>query len=262
MSKSWWGAAWLEKMERLAESRRFQEGARYAAGNNVQRLRFEGRTIIATVQSPSEPSYTVRITFDAFSHEQWDQLFANVRDRRSLAAALTAGDLPLEIQTAFSKAELRFMPERYADLHLECACPDWLKPCKHLVATWLKFARNFERDPLLLFQLRGMERAELFDVLGGQAAPVPEPEPEAEDTIEEEILPVKPEPLPADPESYWAERAFPVPGPESGERRLLDEDIFEKLGPPPFATNWRSLEGQFHQVYDSVYELAALLLKR
>jgi uncharacterized Zn finger protein len=263
VSQNWWGAAWWEKMERLAQSTRFAEGAKYANGNKVQRMRLEGRTIIATVQGGSgEPPYTVRITFDAFSKEQWDQLFAKVRDRRSLAASLAAGDLPLEIQTAFSKAKLRFMPERYADLHLECACPDWLKPCKHLVATWLKFARDFERDPSLLFQLRGKERAELLDFLRGRAAPVPEPEAEAEDTVEEEIVPVRLEPLPADPETYWAERAFPAPGPDAGERRLLDDDIFEKLGPPPFATNWRSLETQFHQVYDSVYELAALLLKK
>jgi uncharacterized Zn finger protein len=261
-SKNWWGAAWLEKMERLAESTRFAEGTRYAAGNKVLRVRLEGRTIIAMVQGSAEPPRTVRITFDPFSREQWDQLFAKVRDRSSLVASLTSGDLPLEIRTAFSKAKLRFMPERYADLHLECGCPDWLKPCKHLVAAWLKFARDFERDPLLLFQLRGMGREELFDFLRGRAAPVPEPETEAEETIEEEILPVKLEPLPADPEAYWAERAFPAPGPESGERRLLDDDIFEKLGPPPFAANWRSLETQLHQAYDSVYELAALLLKR
>jgi uncharacterized Zn finger protein len=261
-SKSWWGAAWVEKMERLAESSRFAQGARYAAGNKVQRFRFDGRTITAAVQDPTNaPPYTVRITFDAFSREQWDQLFSNVRDRRSLAASLTAGDLPLEIQTAFSKAKLRFMPERYVDLHLECACPDWLKPCSHLVAAWLKFAGDFERNPLLLFQLRGMERAELFDTLRGRAEPIPEAEPEAEDAIEESI-PVKLEPLPADPEAYWAERAFPAPGPESGERRLLDDDIFEKLGAPEFAGNWRPLEVQFLQVYDSAYELAALVLKK
>src|SRR5580698_685660 len=99
-SKSWWGAAWLEKMERLAESTRFGEGTRYAAKNNVQRLRLEGRTIIAVVQGSNEPPYTVRITFDAFSREQWDQLFANVRDGRSLAVSLHKGDLPLDIQTA------------------------------------------------------------------------------------------------------------------------------------------------------------------
>ena len=72
------------------------------------------------------------------------------------------------------------MPERYVDLHLECSCPDWLKPCKHLVATWLKFAPDFERDPLLLFQLRGMDRQQLYDSLGGRAAAVPEPETEQE----------------------------------------------------------------------------------
>src|SRR5580704_16265227 len=102
VSKTWWGAAWLEKMERLAESTRFGEGAQYAAKNNVQRLRLEGRTIIALVQGSQEPPYTVRITFDAFSREQWDQLFANVRDWHALASSLAAGDLPLEIQTAFS----------------------------------------------------------------------------------------------------------------------------------------------------------------
>jgi len=261
-SKNWWGAAWLEKMERLAESTRFGEGSRYAAGNQVQRLRLEGRTIIAMAQGSNEPPYTVRITFDAFSREQWDQLFANVRDGRSLAASLTKGDLPLDIQTAFSKAKLRFMPERYADLHLECGCPDWLKPCKHLVATWLKFAPDFERDPLLLFQLRGMDREQLYGFLGGRPAAVPEPEAEPEETSEEEVIPVRLEPLPVDPETYWAERAFPVPGPESGERRLLDDDIFEKLGPPPFAADWRSLESQFHRAYDSVFEFAAVLLKK
>ena len=36
MSKNWWGAAWTEKMERLAESSRFKEGAVAAAGNAVQ----------------------------------------------------------------------------------------------------------------------------------------------------------------------------------------------------------------------------------
>src|SRR5580658_6959568 len=212
-ARNWWGAAWVEKIERLAEPKRFAEGAKYARTGFLPAVRFDGRTVAARVQVPHEPPYMVRISFDPFSREQWEGLLAEVRDRGALASSISSGDLPLEVQTAFAKANLRFMPERYVDLHLECACPDWLKPCKHLVAVWLKFARDFDRDPLLLFQLRGMERAELFDSLGGPSAPVPEPESEAEHTKEDEILPVKPEPLPADPETYWAERAFPVPGP-------------------------------------------------
>jgi len=264
VSKNWWGAAWMEKMERLAESSRFSQGAAAAGGNAVQRVRLEGRTILALVQLYGQPAYTVRITFDAFSRDQWDQLFANVRDWRALASSLGAADLPLEIQTAFSKAKLRFMPERYADLHLECGCPDWLKPCAHLVAAWLRFGRDFERDPLLLFQLRGMDRKELLDLLRGGATPAPEPQPELEEDeeTEAETIPVRLQPLPTDPETYWAERPFPALPPDAGERRLLDDGLLEKVGPAPFAPNWRDLEPQFHRVYDSVYQLAMLLLKQ
>jgi len=260
MSKNWWGTAWTEKMERLAESTRFAEGVRYVSGNKLPRCFLEGRTVIATVLGGAGDSHTVRITFDAFTREQWDQLFANVRDWRSLASSLAAGDLPLEMQTAFSKAKLRFMPERYADLHLECACSDWLKPCAHLVAGWLKFGRDFERNPLLLFQLRGMERNELFAFLGGVTAPADEPEPEEDDQFEEETAPIRLQSLPSAPEDYWAAPPLPLQSPDAGELHLLDEDLIEKVGSAPFH-NWRAIEPQIHRVYDAVYELATLMLK-
>jgi uncharacterized Zn finger protein len=264
MSQTWWGAVWEEKIERLAEARRLTQGKRYVAGKKVQRIRLDGRTIVAQVEGAGEPVRTVRITFDGFTPEQWEQLFANVRDWPSLAASIAAGDLPLEIQTAFSKAKLRFMPERYVDLHLECGCSDWLKPCNHLVAAWLKFGQEFESDPMLLFRLRGMSPGELLAILRGRAVPAPvaEPEPEVEDEPEEETVPVKLEPLPADPEAFWSVREFPSPPPDADERKLLDENLFEKLGPLPGIANWRDVELQFHRVYDAVYELAALTLKK
>lgn len=262
MSANWWSTVWVEKMQRLAESTRFAEGNRYVHANQVQRCHREGRTVIATVQGRGEQPCTVRITFDAFSRQQWDQLFANVRDWRALAASLTAGDLPLEMQTAFAKAKLRFMPERYADLHLECGCADWLKPCRHLVAGWLKFGRDFERDPLLLFQLRGMERKELLKFLGGAAAVAePEPEPETEEEIEVEAAPVRLEALPADPEAYWSVPPLPAELDAAGERRVLDDGLVEKLGAPE-VTNWRVIEPQLHRIYDAVFEFASIVLKK
>ena len=262
VSKNWWGAAWLEKMERLAEPGRFREGAHYALANLVQQVRFDGRSVTGVAQGSGEPGYTVRITFEPFSRQQWDQLFAQVRNQRVLASALESGDLPLEMQTAFSKARLLFMPERYVDLHLDCACPDWFKPCRHIVAVWLKFARDFDRDPLLVFHLRGMKRDELFHLLRGRDTDVAEPEPAAEEVPAEEVFLLRPESLPADPEAFWAEPVLPALSAESAERRLLDDDLLEKSGPAPFVRNWRSLETQFHQVYDSVYDLAAQVLRR
>ena len=95
---------------------------------------------------------------------------------------------------------------------------------------------------MLLFQLRGMERKELLDFLRGGAALAPEPEPElAEDEeMEAETIPVNPQPLPADPQTYWVERPFPVPPADAGELRLLDDGLFEKLGPASFVPNWHT----------------------
>lgn len=245
----------MEKMERLAEPRRFAEGAQYERSGRVPAVRFDGRTIAARVQGPHELPYSVRISFDPFSREQWDSLLAEVRDRRALASSISSGDLPLEIQTAFSKAQLRFMPERYVDLHLECACPDWLKPCKHMVAVWLKFARDFDHDPFLLFELRGLKRDELLAILRNRR-PGAVPEPEEADSEEEFPaidVPMELAPLPADPEAFWSAPALPAMRPESPGRLLLDDDVFERL------ENWPGVESQFHQIYDAVYELAGLL---
>lgn len=245
----------MEKMERLAERSRFAEGEQYARSGRVPAIRFDGRTVAAKVQGSHEPPYTVRISFDPFSREQWNGLLAEVRDRGALASSISSGDLPLEIQTAFSKAKLRFMPERYVDLHLECACPDWLKPCKHLVAVWLKFAHDFDHDPFLLFELRGLKRDDLLAILRNRR-PAAVPEPEETDAAEEfpEIaVPMELAALPADPEAFWSAPALPAGPAESPGRLLLDDDVFERL------QNWPGVESQFHQIYDSVYDLASLL---
>ena len=245
----------MEKMERLAERSRFTEGEqcvrkRRRAGGPIRRTHHRSQSA-----GPQEPPYTVRISFDPFSHEQWESLFAEVRDRGALESSVASGDLPLEIQTAFSKANLRFMPERYVDLHLECGCPDWLKPCKHLVAVWLRFARDFDHDPFLLFELRGLERDELRAILRNRrSAAVPEPEEiDAAEEFPEIAVPMELAVLPADPEAFWSAPALPAAPPESPGRLLLDDEFLERL------ENWPGVVSQFHQIYDSVYELASLL---
>jgi uncharacterized Zn finger protein len=250
-ARNWWGAAWVEKMERLAEPKRFAEGAQFARTGFLPAVRFDGRTVAARVQVPHEPPYMVRISFDPFSRDQWEGLLAGVRDRGALASSIMSGDLPMEVQTAFARANLRFMPERYVDLHLECACPDWLKPCRHMVAVWLKFARDFDRDPFLVFELRGLKRDDLLALLRNrEPAAVPE---EVEEFPDAAAAPLKFESLPADPAEFWSSPALPAPPAESPERLLLDDDIFERL------QNWPGIESQFHQIYDSVYELAILV---
>ncbi len=252
--RNWWGAAWVEKMERLAELHRFSAGEKYARTGCVPSLSFDGRTIVARVIGKEEPPYTVRISVDPFTEEQWAKLLGEVRDHGLLAKQIESGDLPLELGTAYTKAKLRFMPERYTDLHLECACSDWLKPCRHLVAVWMKFARDFDRDPFLVFELRGLKRHDLIAMLRNRRPMVVAPR-EVVEELPEVAVPIVPEALPADPEAFWSAPPLPVALQEPGARSIGDDDVFEKL------RDWPKLEYQFSQIYDAVYELATRIRK-
>jgi uncharacterized Zn finger protein len=67
---------------------------------------------------------------------------------------------------------------------MECNCPDWGMPCKHLAAVCYVLAEAFDDDPFAMLAWRGKERDELLAELrgarggapdGGTAAPPPAP---------------------------------------------------------------------------------------
>ena len=59
-------------------------------------------------------------------------------------------------------------PERGDDLETDCSCPDWSNPCKRIAAVYLLLGEECDRDPFLIFRMRGMDRE---DLLGGGVPP-------------------------------------------------------------------------------------------
>lgn len=53
----------------------------------------------------------------------------------------------------------------FADLAMECPCPDWRVPCRHLTATCYALARSFDEDPFGILAWRGRGRDELLGLL-------------------------------------------------------------------------------------------------
>ena len=78
-------------------------------------------------------------------------------------AKLLAGEMPQDIEQAFTDAGLSLFPAQSKDLDTECSCPDWSNPCKHIAAVYYLLGEEFDRNPFLIFKLRGMEREESFE---------------------------------------------------------------------------------------------------
>src|SRR5262249_59266922 len=114
----------------------------------------------------------VEIGVKVLTKPQWAKVVAALKQQALFTAKLLAGEMPQDIEQVFRDAKLSLFPEKKGDLTTECSCPDWSNPCKHIAAVYYLLGGEFDRDPFLLFPLRGLDREGLLRRLGG-AAPAP-----------------------------------------------------------------------------------------
>ena len=133
----------------------------------------------------------------------------------------------------------------------ECSCPDWSNPCKHIAAVYFLVAEEFDRDPFLLFKLRGMTRTGLVEML--QDVQVEDDAPRTEAHAQKPASTSTQEPLPADLGEFWgqAEKEALVLGEISVP--AVKTSLVYRLGAFPF---WRGQE-EFLPVLETLYEAAS-----
>jgi uncharacterized Zn finger protein len=107
--------------------------------------------------------------------------------------------MPQDIEQSFTAIGLSLFPGKLQDLGTACSCPDWSNPCKHIAAVYYLLGEEFDRDPFVLFTLRGRRREELVRLLGDTeqpTTPAKAPSPSTVHEVADVSLP--PEPLAAD----------------------------------------------------------------
>jgi len=248
---SWWGQRWLKVLESFDIGERLSRGRTYARKGQVMDIEIEKGAVRATVQGSRSHPYKVEVRFRPLSRAQWHQVAKDLGDRFISLARLLAGEMPEDIENVFDSAKLSLFPHRLRDLETACSCPDWSNPCKHTAAVFYLLAEEFDRDPFLLFKLRGLAREELFELLGYSPAAAPAlPEPDRMGVTE----PVPAEPL-LEPAAFWGGEE--LPGDLFGEVRLPEvaAALPKRLGSFPF---WRG-KALFLEALEPFYLKAALL---
>jgi uncharacterized Zn finger protein len=126
--------------------------------------------VTAKVQGSRDAPYLVRMRFSMLSSTDWKKVTRALADEPEVAGRLLVGEIPEEIEGTFGRLDLSLFPAASGDLKAACSCPDQANPCKHVAAVYYLLGEEFDRDPFLIFQLRGIERSELLTAIGGTAA--------------------------------------------------------------------------------------------
>ena len=140
--------------------------------------------------------------------------------------------MPPDVEEAFRLAGLSLFPARKEDLRTACSCPDWSNPCKHIAAVYYLLGEEFDRDPFLIFRLRGLDRDELIRLLGRAAATAPIP---PEERQRRSRRPAQ-DPLPSEPSAFWQGSELPEGFLGEVEAPPVVAALLGRLGQFPF---WR-----------------------
>jgi uncharacterized Zn finger protein len=163
--KNWWATRWLKAMEQVMDNGRLQRGRSYARKGQVLSLVESKGQITAKVQGSRRTPYKITIELTTLAESSWVKVLQALAERPYFVAQLLAGEMPQEIEEAFTAVRLDLFPSRQ-ELKQDCNCPDWAEVCKHLAAVHYILAERFDEDPFLLFRLRGKTQAEILAALG------------------------------------------------------------------------------------------------
>ena len=206
--RSWWARRWIEVLEGFDLGARLGRGRSYARRGQVLSIDVEKGAVTARVQGSRARPYRVEIKVSTLGRSDWKKLTTALSGRPIFAAKLLAGQMPDNIEDVFRDAGLSLFPDKGADLETDCSCPDWSNPCKHIAAVYLLLGEEFDRDPFLVFKLRGVERGELVGLVGRQTAARSKAggyEATLGSFSEQAPSHPPPEPLPADPDEFWGQ---------------------------------------------------------
>ncbi len=267
-SRTWWGQLFIEALERFTDPSRLSRGSSYASSGRVLNYRLEGGTVTATVRGSinpyygvyKEPRYTTTIQLTPISAADWTKAIAALSANAGFVARLLMNEMPDDIEDAFTPLRLHLLPQRTAEFHTSCTCPDYANPCKHVAGLCYVLAAQLDDDPFLLFALRGLSKEALQKELA--STPLGQILSAQLDAVEAPLTPaasyythVPAELAPAhvDPRGYWAGARRPAQPDAAPTHPGVAALVVKKQGDyPPFWHRGNSFIEAMEAVYERV----------
>jgi uncharacterized Zn finger protein len=162
IGESWWSGRFLAVLEKLGVGGRLTRGKTYARAGQILDLAIEPGEIVATVQGSRAEPYRARIGLTRFADEAWEAVEEAFARDSWYAASLLGGTVPDDLEDVFASVGLSLFPTGAREMPMDCSCPDWSVPCKHLAAVAYLVAERFDSDPFLVLRWRGRDRTTLL----------------------------------------------------------------------------------------------------
>lgn len=168
---SWWARRWLNVLEDMHLGARLGRARQYATNGQITRLAIHANRVTAECMGSRPIPYQMSLEFLPLTPAAHRAITKQLRAEPMLLARLLNGDLPTDVEEIFraqgaplfpNTPNITLPPARKYDIAMHCSCPDWARPCKHLIAVMLLLGEDLAERPARLLSLRGLDLATLI----------------------------------------------------------------------------------------------------
>ncbi len=151
--KTWWGQKWLQALNNIDYSNRLPRGSSYARKGAVKKIKIEGNHIHASVTGSRPSPYKIDIILPPFFDPELENFIQAISSKPLIISKLLNRELDPSLLEMAESAGLKVFPKQWTDLKMQCNCPDWAVPCKHLASVIYKLSAEIDNNPFLVFEL-------------------------------------------------------------------------------------------------------------
>ncbi len=166
---TWWTAAWTAVLEEAGPSatRAIQRGQALVRRGAVEDLDLSPGAVTGRVRENRGDLARVELGWPLPDEGAWRSVVDRLAGEVRFSAALLDGLLPDGLDALMDELGLRVIP-RLGDLQMRCSCRERNPICRHIAAVHASAGAMIERDPFLLFRLRGRSRDDLLSAVRAQ----------------------------------------------------------------------------------------------
>ena len=166
-----WGAAFLKAIESETDSGRLSRGKSYANTGKVYDIKLQDRRITAKVRGNYQPFYQTALNFTPFAKGDKQFIIDHINENPLILAEIMNAKLSPELLDFLKKNEI----DLFHGFDMQCTCPDFYGDyaCKHIAGLYFILLNEIDKNPFILFSLRGLDLIKHYNIQKDLAIPYP-----------------------------------------------------------------------------------------
>ena len=159
MTKTFWGKAWCDNLERYSDyENRLPRGRTYLRNGSVIDLSIAAGEVSAQVMGSD--LYKITVNISAVPKKQWQAISRDCAGSIDSLVELLQGRLSKSVMERICRPGTGLFPAP-KEIKFDCNCPDWATMCKHVAAVFYGVGVRLDEQPELLFTLRRVDAKDL-----------------------------------------------------------------------------------------------------